>query len=801
MEHLLQDLRFAARMLVKKPAFSLVVIATLALGIGANTAIFSVIQGVLLRPLPYPNSLQLTRVFETIQRTTMSSDRLEVAPANFLDWKSQAQSFAGLAAFSVTGSVIGGDGEAERLDGAIVTADFFKTLGVAPMLGRGFTVEDEQAAERLVIIGNQLWRRRFAGDPSIIGRKIDLDGFQFTVIGIAAPGVDYPRKTQIYELYRLGETQRRNREAHFLQTIARLKPGVTVAQAQGEMSELAKRLSEQYPQTNQNWGVRVASLLDDEVARVKPALLALMAAVGVVLLIACVNIASLLLARASSRRTEIGVRMALGAGRARILRQLLTESLLLAMLGGAAGLLVGDWLLELLVRLAPESLPRIADIRLDTSVLGFTLLLTLITGLIFGLGPAWNSAKLDINESLRASASRSTGRRRLFNLLVTAEIALTLTTLIGAGLLINSFLRVQRVDSGLDVDRLLTVSFEPPSAQYNYGDWRSLRLNYWKQLSTRVAAMPGVEAVAAIDSLPLSGRGRRYRFRKSEDPASGTAPTASFQVITPDYFRASGVRLLRGRVFGENDLENSPQVAVINQTMARQFWPAEDAVGKRIVIRNDELPTEIVGVVADVRHHGLESATDPEMYRPFNQVVIDVMPMVIRVKGQPLGLASNVRQAALAVDPRVAVERIVPMSELLTDSLAQRRFIMLLLGFFAVAALTLASVGVYGVMAFTVSERTREIGVRLALGATRKNIFSLILRQGLRLALAGLALGTPLAVAGAKAISGLLFEVRSTDLLTFGSVSALLALVTLVACFIPARRATRVDPMVALKSE
>ncbi len=801
MQTMVQDLRFGARMFLRKPAFTFVIIATLALGIGANTAIFSVVQGVLLRPLPYPEPERIVRVFETIQRTAAAGDRMEVAPANFLDWRAQTRSFEGLAAFGVTGSVIGGDGEAERLDGALVTADFFSTLGVAPRLGRAFSIEDERAAERQVIIGDQLWRRRFGGDPAIIGKQIDLDGFRFTVIGVTAPGFDYPRRTQIYELYRFNENQRRNREAHYLQVVARLKPGVTVAEAQAEMSALANRLEEQYPQTNKGWGSRVTPLLDDEVGRVKPALLALLGAVGVVLLIACVNVASLLLARAGSRRTEIGVRMALGAGRRRILVQLLTESLLLAIAGGLAGLLVGGWMMDLLTTLAPKTLPRLNEVRLDTGVLGFALLLSLATGVLFGLGPAWNISRLDINDSLKSSPNRSTGRRRLFNAMVVGEIALTLATLIGAGLLINSFLRLQRIEPGIDVDRILTASFEPPSAQYNGANWQAQRLNFWNALSARIAALPGVEAVGAIDSLPLSGRGRVYRFRKSEDPATATIPAASFQVVTPDYFRAAGIHLLRGRTIADSDRIDTPPVAVINQTMARQFWPNEDAVGKRIFIRNDEVPTEIVGVVTDVRQASLEQAAQPEMYRPFEQVTIDVMPIVVRAKGDPAALASAIRREAQAVDPSVAVERVAPMSELLSDTLAQRRFIMFLLTVFAGTALTLAAVGVYGVMAYTVSERTREIGVRMALGASRTAIFRMVLRQGMGLALVGLALGTPAALAAARAISSLLFEVQPTDVLTFASIAVLLGLASLIACLIPARRATNVDPMIALRAE
>jgi len=801
MNALLQDLRYGARMLMRSPGFTLIAVITLALGIGANTAIFSVVKGVLLRPLPYSEPGQLVRLFETVDRATMGSDRMEVAPANYLDWRAQTHSFSGLAAYGLTGSVISGGGEAERLEGALVTADFFATMGAAPLLGRTFTVEDERAGERLTIIGFDLWQRRFGGAEDIAGRAIQLDGFSFTVIGVMPPGFQYPRRTQIYELYRLNPNQRQMREAHFLKVVARLKPGGAVAHAQSEMSGVARRLAEQYPQTNRNWGVNVVPLLEEEVGRVKPALLALLGAVGLVLLIACVNVASLLLARAVARKSEISVRLALGAGRWRIIRQLLTESLLLAALGGVAGLLVGGWALETLLALAPENLPRFGEVRLDAGALGFTLLLSLLTGALFGLAPAWQAARQDVNATLKQGGARLSGQRRVFSALVVAEVALTLVVLLGAGLLINSFLRLQHVEPGLDVDRLLTVTFEPPSARYNSGDWRAQRLNFWNQLSARVAALPGVEAVGAIDSLPLSGQGRVYRFRKDGEPDSNSTPAATFQVVTTDYFRSAGVKLQRGRQFTEFDREDSPPVAIINETMARRFWPGEEALGKRIIIRNDRRASEIIGVVSDVKHFGLERETQPEMYRPFDQVVIDVMPMVVRAQGDPASFAGAIRRHAQAVDPDVAVDRIAPMRELLSDSLAQRRFTMLLLGAFAAVAMLLAAIGVYGVMAYSVTERTREIGVRLALGAQRGAVSRLVMKQGLKLASVGVAMGLLASIVLTRLMKNLLFGVSATDPLTFAMIALLLVAVALLACWIPARRAAKVDPMVALRCE
>jgi len=797
---MLQDLRYGARTLMKKPGFTLIAVLTLALGIGANAAIFSVVNGVLLRPLPYSEPQQLVRLFETVDRATMANDRMEVAPANFLDWRRQTRSFSGLAAYGLTWSVINGDGEAERLDGALVTADFFATIGVALSRGRAFTTEDEEAAERRVIIGHDLWQRRFGGAEDIVGRAIQLDGFSFTVIGVTPPGFLYPRRTQIFELYRLSATQRQMREARFMRVVARLRPGVTVAQAQSEMSVVARRLAEQYPQTNRNWGANVIPLHEVEVGRARPDLLALLGAVGVALLVACANVASLLLARAIARQPEIGVRLALGASAWRIARQLLTESLLLAALGAVAGLLLGGWALEAMLALAPESLPRLGEVRLDAGAIGFTMLLSLLTGVLFGLAPAWQAARQDLR--VTPGAGMRPGQRRLFSALVVTEIALTMVALLGAALLVNSFLRLRRVEPGLDVERMLTVEFEPPSARYNGADWRAQRLNFWNQLSSRVAALPGVEAVGAVDSLPFSGDARVWRFRREGDDANAAAgPAATFQVATPDYFRSVGMKLKRGRFFTSGDIEKAPPVAIVNETMARRFWQGGEAVGRRIVIRNEQFAREIVGIVSDVRHFGLDREAQPEMYAPFEQYVIDVMPMVIRVKSDPARFAGAVREQARAVDPTVAIAGVAPMRDLLSDSLAQRRFTALLLGVFAAVATLLASAGVYGVMAYSGASRAREIGVRLALGAQRRDVLRLLLKQGMKLVSVGVTIGLLASLALTQLIEGLLFGVSATDPLTFVVIALSLIFVAFLACWIPAKRAAKVDPMIALRNE
>ncbi len=804
MADLWQDLRFGARMLSKKPGFTLIAVLTLALGIGANTAIFSVVNGALLQPLPYPASQQLVRLFERVERTTMASDRMEVAPANYFDWREQTASLSGLATYGLTGLALSGDGAAERIEGALASVDFFSVLGVPPLLGRTFTAEDERSGERfMAVISFDLWQRRFGGAREIIGRAIQIDGYSFTIIGVMPPGFGYPHRTELWELYRLGANQRQMREARFLKVIARLKSGVTLDQTQAELSGIARRLAEQYPQTNRNWGVNVVPLLKEEVGKIEPALLVLFGAVALVLLIACANVASLLLERAAARQAEIGIRLALGAQPRRIVRQLLAESLLLASLGGLLGLLVGVWGLHALLALAPENLPRLGEVRLDARVFGFTLLVTLVTGLLFGLAPAWQAARQDVQTALKEGTGRASGQRRLFGALVVAEVALALVVLVGAGLLASSFLRVLRVEPGIDVERLLTVDFEPPSARYNGSDWKAQRLKFWQQLSARVAALPGVEAVGAVDSLPFSGDGARvWRFRYAgDDPNVAAGPAATFQVATRDYFRTVGIQLRRGRLFSAADGDGTPPVVIVNETMARRFWPNAEAVGQRIVIRNEEFAREIIGVTSDVKHFGLERETAPEMYVPFEQRVIDVMPLLVRVKGDPAQFSNAVRAQVQAVDPTVAVAAIIPMRQLLSASLAPRRFTLLLLGAFAGLALLLASGGIYGVMAYAVAERTREIGIRLALGAQTRDVLRLVIAQGMKLTLVGVLVGLGGAWLLTRLLKSLLFEVSATDPLTFVAIALSLMGVALLACVVPARRATKVDPLIALRSE
>lgn len=798
-----QDLRYGARMLLRHKGFTVVAILTLGLGIGANTAIFSVVNAVLLRPLPFPEPQQLVRLFETVERTTMSGDRQEVAPANFFDWRDRSSSFSGAAVYSEVGLVLSDAGESEQIKGALASVDFFSVVGVQPLFGRTFTVEDERSGGRYAVIGFDLWQRRFGGSPDIVGRTIQLDGFGFTVTGVMPRGFQYPRKADLWELYSLGQNQRQMREARFLKVIARLKPGTTVSLTQAEMSGIAAQLAEEHPRTNRNWSVAVVPLLDEEVGSVRPALALLFAAVGLVLLIACSNVGSLMLARNASRRQEICVRQALGASRIRVVRQLLTESVLLAVLGGAAGVFLGMWGLDLLLNLAPENLPRLGEVSLDLRVLGFTMLVSLATGVLFGFAPAWQSARRDLGNGLREGTTRSTGGpRRIFGALVAAETALALMILTSGALLAGSFLKLQMVNPGVDVERLLTVSFEPPSAVYNGRDWRAHRLKFWHELSPKLAALPGVEAVGAVETLPFAGRNRVWRFRRDrDDPNDAAGPAAVFQVVTEDYFRASGMTLRRGRIFTVADGENSPPVAIINETMARRFWPDGDALGQRIVIRNEPTPREIVGIVGDIKGLGLDKTAEPEMYVPFNQFVIDVMPIVIRVAGDPASLTGAVREQVRAVDPQVAIATLEPMTALVAGTLAERRFTMTLLGLFAAIALILAVVGIYGVTSYVVSQRTRDIGIRMALGAQSHEVVRLILGEGLKPAGVGIILGLCGTLVVTRMIAGLLFGLTPHDPAAFVLVVGLLLLACLLACYFPARRAAKIDPMIALRRE
>jgi putative ABC transport system permease protein len=806
MQTLLQDLRYGARILLKSPGFTAIAVITLALGIGANTAIFSVVYAVLLRPLPYPDPAALVRIYEKETDTAIRSERLEVAPANFLDWQRQSRTLVGIAAWGQGEQALASRDLAYPVVAAFVSYNFFSVLAVRPLWGRVFTPEEDNPDnDEVALLGYGLWQRRFGGDPNIVGQRVNLDGSQYTVVGIMPAGFQYPRGAEIWTPLSLNANQTQMREAHFLQVIARREPGASLAQVRAEMETIAGSLAWQYPATNKNWTVNVVPLLEDEVGQVRTTMLLLMSAVGLVLLIACANVSSLLIARGATRRAEVTIRSALGASRWRIVRQLLTESAMLAGLGGGLGLLLAMWGTEALLALSPSEIPRMQAVSVDLRALGFTLAVTVLAGLIFGILPALQAARINLQESLKEggrSASGAPAQKRIFGALVVSEIALALIVLVGAGLLLNSFLRLLRVDIGVQTSNLLTVEVNLPSARYSGNDWRAQRLNFYGQVIGRIRELPGVESVGAIDTLPLSGDQRVWTFRKEgQNLAPSERPVSGFQIATTDYFRAMGMQIRRGRAFTESDRDGSQQVAIVNESFARQFYPNEDPLGQRIIIRDRPEASEIVGVVNDIRHFGPDKAPGPEIYVPYNQLVAGAVPLVVRAKSEPEALIGAVRKEIQYVDREVAIGKVRTMTQMMSATLAERRFALLLLGAFAAVALALAAIGIYGVMAYAVTQRTREIGIRIALGARAADVLRLVIKQGFSLALIGVVAGLVGAFALTRLMNDLLFGVTATDPLTFIVIALLLTTSMLLASWIPARRATKVDPMVALHCE
>jgi putative ABC transport system permease protein len=812
MQTLIQDLRFGARMLLKKPGFTLIAVITLALGIGANTTIFSVVNAVLLRPLPYQNPEQLALIWGKLP--TAVSGNVGASAPEFADYRDQNLVFSSVAAYTSSSFNLSGVGEPERIVGTFVSASLFPLLDVQPALGRAFlNEEDRPGHDRVVILSHGLWLRRFAGDSAVVGRSVTLDGQSHTIIGVAPAGFRFPDdETEIWKpiaftAVQLSENERGSR---YLSVIARMKPGVTITQARANMAALAQRMQQQHPmnyRADSGWGTTVVSLREEWVGDARLALLALFGAVGCVLLIGCANVANLLLARASTRRREMAIRAALGGRSWRIIRQLLTESLLLALVGGGLGALIAVWGVEAVAELSASSLPRVNEINIDGRAIGFMLAITLATGLLFGLAPAWQSAKPDLNESLKEGGGKgaeSGGRHRLRGLLVVGEIAIALVLLVGAGLMVKSLYRLQRVEPGFDPSHALTMRLALPEAKYPEPQRQR---DFYERLLNRIAAAPGVKAAGAINYLPLSGTGNQRSFLIEGKPEPKL--NVGFRMASRDYFRAMGVPLRAGRLIDDRDRENAPLVAVVNETFARVFLANEDPLGKRVKIGSARGPfpwLTIAGVVGDVKHSGLDRETRPEMYVPYLQGLLpswNVPPMflVVRSESEPSSLISAVRGVVKELDRDQPVYGVATMEQLLSRSTAPRRFNMTLLAVFAALALILAGVGVYGVMAYAVTERTREIGIRMALGAQASDALKLVISQGMRLTLVGIALGLMGAFALTRLMKSLLFDVKPTDPMTFIAIALLLTFVALLACWIPARRATKVDPMVALRFE
>jgi putative ABC transport system permease protein len=808
MSTLWQDLRYGFRMLLKKPGFTVVAVLALALGIGANTAIFSVIYTVLLSPLPYQNPSRLVWIWETNPTSDIKTEPASLP--NFNDWRTQSQSFEGMAAFAKSALTLTSEREPERIRAAIVSANFLSVLGVEPVLGRNFIAEEnEPGKNRVVILSYSLWQRRFGASAGILNQTIMLSGNPYTIVGVLPPSfkipsTDEPMATELFVPLAF-DFQQSQRRADYLGVVARLKPGVEPAQAQAELTTVAARLEQQYPDTNAGWTARLLPLHERMIGDVRAALWLLMGVVAFLLLIACANVANLLLARSAARQQEIAIRRALGADRMRLIRQFLTESVMLSLVGGILGSVLAMWGVEVLVALSPGNIPRLDEVRLNWQVLAFTLGVSMLTGIVFGLVPALHATDPNLTETLKEGGRSSTGGirgNRLRSSLVISEIAIALVLLIGAGLIIKSFIRLQEVDPGFHPERIMTADLALPRARYKED---AQVIAFYNQFLGRVASQPGVESVAAITALPLGGGGdvAGFAIEGRPDPPPNQVVDAEYRVITPAYFATMGIPLIHGEGFTERHTADASRVMIINETMARRYFSGEEPIGKRINLgdpQSDPWRT-IIGIVKDVRHEGLDTAPYPQMYSPFAQFPRNAMTLVARSSGEPLSLTPNIRSELAAIDRDQPLTNVRTMEQVMSHSIARQRFNMTLIAIFSIVGLVLASVGIYGVMSYSVTQRTHEIGIRMALGAQRSDILKLVVGQGMLLALIGVGVGLAIALALTRVMASLLFGVSATDPLTFGIVAVLLGAVAMLACFIPARRAMRVDPMVALRYE
>ncbi|MGH9747203.1 MAG: ABC transporter permease [Candidatus Acidiferrales bacterium] len=814
MQSLLQDIRYGIRMLAKNAGFTAIAVLTLALGIGANTAIFSVVNAELLRPLPFHDPGRLVRVGVTNSRTGWKFGTADYP--DFDDWRSQNKVFEKIAAYYENNFTLTGVASPVHLAGEIVSADMFALLGAAPEVGRAFLPAEDEANHFVVVLGDQFWRQQFGGDPGVVGRPITLNNRAYTVVGVMPAAFQFPLQRKPVSVWTTFSADQvtddsnppmtKQRGAHFFDVIARLKPGVSLAQAQAAMDVISAGLANQYPDTNKYAGVELELEKDRLTGSIRPMLLILMAAVGLVLLIACMNVASLLLARATTRGREIAIRAALGAGRARVVRQLLTESMLLAGFAGIFGVMIAAWGSALLVRLSPQDFSRAAEIHTDGWVLAFSVGLSLLTGLVFGLAPAVQITRSNLVDALKEGSLSSTAgihRHQLRSALVILEIAFALVLLVSSGLLIRSLVRLQNVNPGFDPHNVLAADLDLPGQKYT----NAKQDQFARELMPKLTALPGMQSVAGVFPLPMTGSEMRTSVQIEGRPVEKSDEEHSTLFsITPDYFRTMKIALLQGRDFTAQDGPDTNPVVIVNESLARQFFPGENPIGKRIRpgISVDEKPSrmrEIVGVVADVKFKDLKSEWQPTSYLPQSQIPIGNITVVARTSGDPSILARPLAEAVHSIDPDMPAYNVKTVEDYLDGTIAVPRFNTLLLGIFAGLALVLTAIGLYGVISYSVAQRTHEIGIRMALGGQPRDMLRLVVGQGVRLALYGVGLGLIAAFAFTHFLSSLLFGVTAIDPISFVTVVFALLAVVLLACYIPARRAMNVDPMVALRYE
>ena len=804
MKALLKDLQYGLRTLLKRPGFFVVAVLTLGLGIGANSAIFSTVNAVLLRPLSFPDSESLVLLEGEHTRQGISQSNMSVP--DIVDWQNQNQTFEQIAGFVAGGVLMMSNDETERVLAAGVSGDFFALMRANAVLGRTLQPDDARKGyDDVAVLSYGLWQKRFGGDPSVIGTKVMISGDNTTIVGVMPNGFEFPQQAELWFPFPLDASSER-RDNRYLNVVGRLKPGVTVEQAQADINAIDQRLGQAYVETNAGWSTRVTNLRERTVTGLKTSLLVLLGAVAMVLLIACANVANLLLARVSTRQKEMAVRTALGASRWRIVRQLLTESILLSIIGGVVGFGLSVWLTRLLIAVSPANTPRFDEIGIDRRVFLFTLGITLLTGLVFGVMPALQASKLDLNQNLKESGRRGSGgerHNRLGSLLIVSEIALSFMLLVGAGLLVKSFMRLSDVSPGFNANNILTMRIGLTPGKYKQGEPRA---QLFSQAVEKIKAVSGVQSAGGVLFMPLGGDtlsvGRSY-IREGRPFTPEESANAAYHVITPDYFKTLQVPLTAGRTFTNQDNNNSPKVVIINESMARLAWPGQSPVGKRITIwRDEKFPREVVGVVGDTKA-SLHSDVGAQMYVPYAQdATWGSLTFVIRTTtSDPTSLAPAVRNEIRSLDKSLPVYNVKTMDDVLAASVADRRTSMLLFSTFAVVAMLLSMIGIYGVTAYYVTQRTHEIGIRMALGAQLRDVLSLVLKRGVTLALIGLAVGLAGALTLTRLLATLLFGVKPIDVLTFAAVSIGVIVVAVIACYIPARRATKVDPLVALRYE